>query len=356
VRVAITGGGTGGHIYPALEVARLAGERGAELLYLGSVRGQESKLCAQRGIVFEGFPSQPLYSLKTARGWRALVALSRSTILAKRAIRVARPDVVFSTGGYGAAPVMAAARSLGIPYTIHEANSVPGRSNRMFSSSCFALTSTFFETAHHLPRAIRTGQPIRRELREAVSSRMDSGKSVLVLGGSQGSAFLNDVMPRTTEMLGSNVNVIHAAGHGNFEQLSKSLSLPTGYKLVPYLETGEIVDAYLRSTVAVARSGGTIAEFAMFGLPSVLVPLPNSADDHQRKNALEFVSIGGATLVDQISATPEVLAEAIKGWLEDVPKRKTAQIELQAWDVPDATERIVDILYRAAKSEKLEFK
>ncbi len=356
MRLAITGGGTGGHIYPALEVARLAQERGSEILYLGSLRGQEGEICRQRDILFHGFPSQPLYSLKTSRGWKAAVALLRATVQAKAVLRASKPDAVFSTGGYSAAPVMAAARSLQIPYTIHEANSVPGRSNKMFATKAAALTSTFYATARYLPSAIRTGQPIRKELREAATQRVvgcnpEQEKAVIVLGGSQGSAFLNDAMPQVARLMGHGPSFLHAAGRGNYESLAANLHLDDNYRLVPYLETSEMVQAYLSSSVAVARSGGTVAEFALFGLPSVLIPLPTSADDHQRENAKEMVGIGGAILVDQSEASPERLAEALAEWLADDGKRSKARAALIAWDVPDATERIVDILYRAASGD-----
>ncbi len=354
MRLAVTGGGTGGHIYPALEVARLAQERGSEIVYLGSLRGQEGEICRQKGILFQGFPSEPLYSLKTPRGWRSATALLRATVQAKAALRSAQPDVVFSTGGYSAAPVMAAARSLGIPYTIHEANSVPGRSNLMFAGKAAAFTCTFFATVKSHPTAIRTGQPIRRELRSAVTERTDKGNSIVVLGGSQGSAFLNEAAPAASSFLSPAVHFIHAAGRGNFESVVAKVRVGENYQIVPYLETEQIVEAYLTSSVAVARSGGTVAEFAMFGLPSVLIPLPTSADDHQRENAKELVAFGGATLLDQSDATPERVAEALDGWLSDAPRRVKAQAALQAWDVPNATEQIVDILYRAAAREPIQ--
>ena len=119
MRLVLTGGGTGGHIYPALEVGRCAAERGAELRYFGSLRGQESAACAARGIPFQGFASEPL------TGLGAMIRMQQARGIARRALRTDRPDAVFSTGGYGAGPVVAAAQDLGIPYVIHTADSVP---------------------------------------------------------------------------------------------------------------------------------------------------------------------------------------------------------------------------------------
>ena len=162
----ITGGGTGGHIYPALEVGRLCAERGAQLVYLGSIRGQEGKICEDRGIAFKGFPSEPVFSLKTPRGWKALLNLYRASNMARKALGDLKPAVVFSTGGYSSAPVVRAARSLGIPYVLHEANSVPGRSIKLFAPQAKSVAVTFRRSEKEFPgcRVIRTGMPVRKEL------------------------------------------------------------------------------------------------------------------------------------------------------------------------------------------------
>lgn len=355
LRLIVTGGGTGGHVYPALEVARFAREQGAEIAYLGSLRGQEGKACAAMDVRFQGFPSEPLYSLKTPRGWKALARLVQARSLAKRALKVADPDVVFSTGGYSAGPVVAAARSLGIPYCIHEANSVPGRSNLMFAKEADAFTTVFKSTERFAPgvNCTRTGQPIRHELRQAVAGRAPEPEMVLVVGGSQGSEFLNGAVPRaaTNEAL-QFTKFLHASGPKNFEttfQLAEALELGDRYKVVPYLETAQILEAYQKTTLVVGRSGGTLAELAMFGIPSVLVPLPTAAGDHQFHNGEEFVEMHAATVLRQPEATPSALASAISEWLLDAPGRLKAASALQEWDVPDATERIYGLIQEAAQ-------
>ncbi len=347
----VTGGGTGGHVYPALEVARAMAERDAEILYLGSVRGHERLICEELAIPFRGFGSRPLHSLKSARGWASLVALLRATQQAKTVLRNCRPDAVFSTGGYSAAPIMQAAKSLRIPLAIHESNSVPGRSNRMFAKTAVGFTCTFRSTVERVKGAIRTGQPIRRELREAAAQpRPGDGAEplVLCLGGSQGSQFLNGIMPGAASELGGRARFLLATGRGNFEEVRRQAAATGGLALAPYLETGALVEAYSKASVAVARSGGTVAEFALFGLPSVLVPLASSADNHQLRNAEEFVGFGGASLLEQKEATSKTLAAAIDRWLSSAELREAAQTALKEWDVPDATERIAEIVERAA--------
>ena len=336
MRLVLTGGGTGGHIFPAVEVGQFAAERGASLLYMGSLRGQESAVCESKGIAFQGFGSEPLWSLKSPRGWRAVARLARATRSAKRALAEYRPDAVFSTGGYSAAPVMAAARSLGIPYIVHEGNSIPGRTTRMFAPAAAAVLCTFRTTEGRLRRAVRTGHPIRRALREAAVHREET-PLVVVVGGSQGAHFLNEGVPSAARGM-EGLRWLHATGPVNYEAYRDSGF--EGYEIVPFIEADRLAEAYAKARLAVARSGSTLAEFAAFRLPSVLVPLPSSADDHQRANAREFAAMGAAILVEQDGGD---LSAAIRAW-SDPERRKLAQEALAEWDVPDATARIASII------------
>ncbi|MGV3616717.1 MAG: UDP-N-acetylglucosamine--N-acetylmuramyl-(pentapeptide) pyrophosphoryl-undecaprenol N-acetylglucosamine transferase [Fimbriimonas sp.] len=351
MKLIVTGGGTGGHVYPALEVARLAAERGAELRYFGSLRGMEGEACRAREISFQGFPSAPLYSLKTPRGWQGLLGLVRASAMATLAMRKSPPDVVFSSGGYSAAPVLWAARRLKIPMVLLASDSVPGRTTRMFIPTAHAFAFVFRHSDRFTfgGRGVHTGQPVREALRRAAQSRQpDEEPLVLVVGGSQGSAFLNENVPKAAVDL-PGVRFLHATGRAHFEVVSNAiapLELGDRYRLVPYLEQEELMDAYRRATLAVARSGGTLAELAVFRLPSVLVPLPQSADDHQRLNALEFAAMNAATVCEQPS--PDLAAQ-IRAWLDDAPARQRAAEAMAEWDVPDATARLVGLIEEAAR-------
>lgn len=350
MKLIVTGGGTGGHIYPALEVAKYARTQGDEVSYFGSIRGQEGKTSQAAGFPFQAFPSQPLYSLKSLRGLKAALALLKARGMAKAALKAASPDAVFSTGGYSAGPVVSGARSLGIPYLIHEANSVPGRANLMFAKEARAFTTLFKSTERYAPgiKCQRVGQPIRSELRSAVGKRNSEPELVLCIGGSQGSEFLNGCVPRAFagDALAS-ARLLIASGPKNFETTQKvvdSLGIGARVTVKAYLETPEMLDAYCRATVVIGRSGGTLAELAMFGIPSVLVPLPTSAGDHQLHNAEEFVAMNAATLLNQAEATPSAVSEAALGWLESPSRRESACVALQAWDLPNATEKIYGLL------------
>ncbi len=336
MRIALTGGGTGGHVFPALEIGRAAREAGADLVYLGSHRGMERDLAGPAQMEFVGFAAEPLWSLKTARGWKSLISLIQARREAKQWLRANPVDAVFSTGGYAAGPVMGAARSLGIPYVVHEANSIPGRANRMFATSAKAFTSVFWATAKVIPTTVRTGQPIRRELREAANMRSDEPrKGILVVGGSQGAQAINEAILA----LKIDVPITLVAGAKNFDGLKSRAS---GIDLRAFLAASEMAAAYRSAELVIGRSGGSCAEFAAFQIPSILVPLPSSADDHQRVNARELVSIAGASLLEQSDLAK--LPAVIDGWLTDDARREHARHNLENWDCPNATADILNLL------------
>ena len=336
MQIALTGGGTGGHVFPALEIGRAAREAGADLVYLGSQRGMERNLAGQAQIEFVGFAAEPLWSLKTARGWKSLVSLVQARREAKQWLRANPVDAVFSTGGYAAGPVMGAARSLGIPYVVHEANSIPGRANRMFAPAAKAFTSVFRATAKVIPNTVRTGQPIRRELREAANLRSDEPRQgILVVGGSQGAQAINEAILA----LKMDVRITLVAGAKNFEGLKPRAS---GIDLRAFLAADEMASAYRSAELVIGRSGGSCAEFAAFRTPSILIPLPSSADDHQRVNARELVGIAGASLLEQSDLAQ--LPAVIDGWLTDDARREQARHNLENWDCPNATADILNLL------------
>jgi UDP-N-acetylglucosamine--N-acetylmuramyl-(pentapeptide) pyrophosphoryl-undecaprenol N-acetylglucosamine transferase len=356
VRVVLSGGGTGGHVYPALEVGRYGREQGAELRYFGSEIGMERDVATRVGVPYVAYPSQALYRRLNLQAAKTLIGFVRSIQIAKRELR-GQTDVVFATGGYGAAPTMYAARSLGIPYVIHDSNSVPGRTNRMFARKAAAFTAAFRKTAENSELgAIRTGQPIREELRAAVSGR-NPERLILVLGGSQGSVFLNQLAIETADKVSESIKFLIAAGRKNADALRQQV-VPANVQIEPFLDADHLARAYQSASLILGRSGGTLAEIAMFGIPSILVPLPSSADDHQFYNAKEFANMEAATVLwpenspghselRHTSATE--VAAAIDEWVGDPTRIANASHNLKDWDIPDATRRIWSQIQSAAK-------
>jgi len=353
LRLIVTGGGTGGHVFPALEIARLARDRGHEVLYWGSLRGQERAISEREGFPFRGFPSEPLYSLKSVRGWRAALNLLRARRMVVPALRRVEADAVFSTGGYSAGPVVAAAMKLGVPYVMHAADAIPARSITLFARRAFAVTTVFKAAADRLPgaRVERTGMPIRRELREAAAApRERHGNQILVTGGSQGSAFLNSQTPKAARLLSRpDLTWNHVSGPTHFEAVSQTSAGISGYQVRPFLAGNLMAEAYQNADLVLCRSGGSLAEVALFGLPSVLVPFPSAAADHQTANAQEFVAMGAATLHPERSSTPEGLAADLMAWIDDPARRVAAANATAQFDIPDAAERIIALVEEAAR-------
>lgn len=361
MRLVVTGGGTGGHVYPALEVALGGRAKGWEIRYLGSLRGQEKAACEKVGVPFTGFPSEPVYRPLSAAGLKSLLQLARATALAARDLSARRPDAVFATGGYSAAPVLQAARRLRIPIVIHEQNAAPGRTTRIMGQSAAAVCTVFSAAAQHFPadRVHRTGMPIRRSLRESAQGTLlmedETGKAapmVLVMGGSQGSAALNDLALSTAvRMAATEIQWMHLTGLGHFESTHASLrkmAVRADYVIRAYLDAPEMAAALFNCSLALCRSGaGTMSELAAFRKPAILVPYPQAFANHQYLNALEFQEMGAAEVVTQGEIQPATLEARLHAWLNDSDRQAQARQQLAAWDVPDAVDRILDIVKQA---------
>lgn len=362
MRLAITGGGTGGHVFPALEVALLAREEGAEITYLGSYRGQEGSACQKLGIPFLGFSSAPLTSLRKPGGWKNLYQLLRARVRVRPALVKLKPDVVFSTGGYSAGPVVSAARSLGIPYVIHAGDSVPSRTSTLFSNKAYAVAVTFAAAEKWFPsqRVVRTGQPMRKELRQAANARhtKDLLPLIFVSGGSQGAQALNEAVLGTAQrMVGRAAHWLHATGRAHFEAVFhtyEKLGLKDDYEPRSFMEADAMAEAYGRATLFIGRAGvGTLSEAAAFRLPGIFVPLPHAYANHQFHNAKEFEAMGAATILHQGQLAPATLESEIIRWLDDESGRETAAAALAEWDVPDASQRVLTLVTEAAMGGKL---
>lgn len=364
MKLVVTGGGTGGHIFPALEVARASKEAGWDVQYYGSERGPEKSAAERAMLPFSAFPAQPLYRVYTPRGFRSALSLLKATRMAIQSIEIYRPDVVFATGGYGAAPTMQAARKLGIPYLLHEQNSVPGRANKMMSGSAHAVCTVFHAAEARFPGAkvVRTGMPIRKELRASAQGRLPLHQSldraapiVLVMGGSQGSAALNDLaLSCAVRMAKTEVQWLHVTGLGLYEGTMNSLSkmaIKADYSVKAYLDAEEMATALFSCSLAICRSGaGTLSELAAFRKPSILVPYPHAHGQHQLHNAREFETMRAAEVAQQGSLSPATLEARIHRWLGDDPARRAAESALADWDVPDSVPKILDLVAGAAKA------
>ncbi len=309
-RVILTTGGTGGHIFPALAVAEELKSRRprAKVLFVGGSFGPEGEFARQAGVDFVGLPVRGVLG----RGFKAVGA---ALLLALGLLRGAwivlwfRPDVVLGFGGYaGFASVMAAAL-LGKPTAIHEQNSVPGLTNRILGPLVKRVFLSFPDTGKRLnPSKVRlTGNPVRKQVSLSVEpgARPEgSGKRLLVLGGSQGARALNTaVVEGLSRLDAAGAEVLHQCGKADFERVAaeyeaKGLAQNPRFQLTPFIEN--MGEAYAWADLAICRAGATtVAELAVAGKPSILVPFPFATHDHQRRNARFLEHSGAAAVIEE---------------------------------------------------------
>lgn len=283
-----------------------------------------------------------------------------------RKLAEARPDVVFSTGGYASGPVVQAARRLRLPFVIHEQNSVPGRVNRLMANQAAGVCTVFHNASKHFPpgKIVRTGMPIRAALRDSAQGRLPlnspmPGRApvVMVMGGSQGSATLNDAALATAvRMASTEVQWLHVTGLSHYESTLESIkhmAVRADYTVKPFLEAEELAPAFFASTLVLCRSGaGTLSEMCAFRKPGLLVPYPFAYAQHQLRNAQEFESMGAADVIPQADLSPAALEGRILAWLSDEERVQRAQEALQHWDVPDSVPKIVEVLATAARGRR----
>jgi undecaprenyldiphospho-muramoylpentapeptide beta-N-acetylglucosaminyltransferase len=356
----VTGGGTGGHVYPALAVAEALVDRGhdrAAIRFVGARRGLEATAVPAAGFALEALPGRGLRRRLDVDALRAnadaLVGTARALVRAWRIVRRTRPRVVLGVGGYAALPCVVSARLAGVPTVVHEQNAAPGLTNRLAvrlgARPAVSLPGT------PLRGAVLTGNPVRRAITEVVRAPEPSRPVVLVFGGSLGAGRLNEaglgLYDRWRDR--GDVAVCHVSGRRDYadcRQRLERLRRPgdrLSYELVEYEE--HLERRYRTATVAVCRAGAlTVAELTVVGLPAVLVPLPGAPGDHQTANAETLAAAGAATLLADAAAEPARVAAALDALLGD-PARLAAMSEAgRALGRPDAAARVADLVEEAA--------
>ena len=350
LRVVIAGGGTGGHLYPGIAVARelVARCQDAQISFAGTARGIESRVVPREGFALDVIRSGGLKGKAPAERARGLLLLPLSLVDAWRVVSARRPHLVLGVGGYSSGPVVLVAAIRGIPTMLLEQNAVPGLTNRWLAPLVAAAAVTFESTrAFFGDKAFVSGNPVRREfLVQEVQEVNDAGVvKVLVFGGSQGAHAINVAMVEAAPelaALGSRLHLTHQTGERDVEMVR------TGYKaaglqadVAPFLfDMGRQLG---RADLIVCRAGATtLAELTAAGKPSILVPLPNAADDHQLKNAETLVAAGAARLLLQSNMTGARLARHVLALAGDRDARIAMAAAARALARPDAAAMIVD--------------
>ena len=312
--VVVTGGGTGGHLFPALAVIESLQLKAPEipLAYIGT---EKDRLEAERRKI-------PVWSLKLAglqrkfsfhniqSLWLTLIGITRCVILMRRW----KKGVVFGVGGYVSAPAMIAGKILGWRLMMHEQNTVPGVVNRVLAKGCSTVFITYPVTAAYLKKANCrvSGFPLRRELLEAqkmVAKKEETGEiSILVIGGSQGARKVTETAIAAFRLMESENCAFHVTLQTGAKNLDWAVSLnpPANVELVPFINTMAV--AYANADIVISRSGsGSLSEIAMWGLPSILIPYPFASEEHQKYNAKAFADEKAAVMIEEKDLTPDKL-------------------------------------------------
>ena len=324
MKVVIAGGGTGGHLFPGVAIAEELRQRGHEMLFIGTAKGIEARYCEKEGWPLALIEVTGIKGKGMNTALRSAFAMPKAIWQARRILQRVAADCVVGVGGYASGPVGLATLSLGKPLYLLEQNSVPGITNRVLGRVARQIFGTFEEARQFFPieRYRLTGNPLRRAVREAFSreKRLEAPDTLLIVGGSQGAHGVNTLVSDALIELHRNgraVPTLHQCGHADFEALEqKYRSAQVKVELLPFIDRME--HAYRRTRLVIGRAGATtISELLALGLPSVLIPLPNAADDHQSKNAAEIAAAGAAVVCSQATTTGASLAVEISSLFFD---------------------------------------
>jgi UDP-N-acetylglucosamine--N-acetylmuramyl-(pentapeptide) pyrophosphoryl-undecaprenol N-acetylglucosamine transferase len=360
LRVLIAGGGTGGHIIPALAVAReLVDRYAAEVLFVGTARGMEIRLVPEAGFRLRLIDVGPLNHVSLMRRVRTLLDLPRSIFACRSLIREFRPCVVFGVGGYASGPAMAAALQMKVPTMAFEPNAVPGLANRLVGKRVHAAAVNFPSAAAWFHQAEVTGIPVRPEF-FSLQPPSNAAPHLLVFGGSQGARLFNQTLPQIIRGLTDAVpglTVLHQSGLRHAEKTQEAYAAsgvdPARWEVRPFLQ--DMPTRFAHADLVMARSGAsTVAELAAAGKPSLLVPFAAAADDHQKRNAEEMVHAGAAIMLQETDlAEPARLLEALKTLLKSPDRLEQMSASARKLGHPAAAERIADRLVELGQSKTL---
>ena len=363
-RWVITGGGTGGHIYPALAVAEaLSADTSVEtVFYIGKTGSLESRVVPERGIAFEGiqFAGMPRRLTMAWFGWFWM--LWKAFHESRRLLQRIRPHGVFGTGGYVSAPVLMAAASLGIPYVIHEPDAHPGLVNRLMGRWATTITGAFDAATAMLPadRFVRTGNPLRGDFGRLSKAEglhrlglnwPPEAPVLVVTGGSQGARTINRAVTGALAYLlnEAGLHVIHQAGGADAEAVQQTAQQAgyadhPNYHMQPFF--ADMAAVLACADVAVCRAGSmSLSELHACGVAAILVPYPYAAADHQRKNAMAVQQAGAARMILDADLTADTVCHEVSALLTQpgaLPAMREASLSLAQ---PDATQQIVALLH-----------
>lgn len=324
MKVIIAGGGTGGHVFPAISIAEEILDRnsGNEVLFVGTEQGIEKRILPEKGYRVEFINSRGIVGKNFSQKVMAVISILGAMLSSLKILRDFRPDAVIGVGGYASGPTLLCASMSSIPTAVCEQNSIPGLANRILSRFVGKIFITFEESKEHLPaeKTVLTGNPIRRDLAHGAAEkkpRQNASRNIFVLGGSQGARKLNEIVPLSLGKFGAQINVTHQTGEAQVESVRETYR-QLGISAEVFGFTDDMSRIYERTDLAICRAGsGTLSEITAFGIPSILIPLASSTHDHQLKNAKVLESNAAAVVVEEKELSVEGLCAVMEKTLEE---------------------------------------
>lgn len=356
MRAILAGGGTGGHVIPALAIAnQLKRSYDAECMFIGTARGIENRLVPAAGYPLQLVRVGALKNVSLMTRLKTSFDLPRAIWAAGRMLNEFAPDVVIGVGGYASGPAMLSAVLKHIPTMAFEPNVVPGFANRIVAKFVSGAAVHFEESAKYFRHAEVTGVPVRQAFFE-IPPKRGGTPTVLVFGGSQGAHAINEAVFRCLPVLqreAPGIHIIHQTGERDYnDALAAYKSHHESAEVFKFIE--DMPGAFARADLVVCRSGAsTVAEIAAAGKPAVFVPFPRAADDHQRVNAEALAKHGAAVVVEESKLEGVWLAETIAVLLQDRHRLREMSEAARALSHPNAARDIADMAARLAGTEEL---
>ena len=380
MKIALTGGGSGGHFYPLIAVAEeiRAIEKEKHLvppkLFYLAPTPYNTQALFENNIEFRKIPAGKIHRYFDIKNFTGLFTTFWGVLVALWTLFQIYPDVIFSKGSFASVPVAIAARILHIPLIIHDSDAKPGRANLLASKWAFRIAVSFPETSTYWPAKVRnkiayTGTPVRRVLhtlngegaREYLQIK-DELPVILVVTGSLGSDYVNHVVVDALTTLLPKAHVIHQTGKNLFDDVKartgvilREKEYADRYHAYPYLSADALQQAASVADVIISRSGATaLSEFALWGKPSILIPIPEKVSHDQRTNAYAYAQGGAAVVLEQQNMSPGILATQATTILADKERQKSMSEAAKAFARPDAGKVIAEELVRIGLSHKKE--
>jgi len=352
MRVMVAGGGTGGHVIPALAIAQeLRSHYSAEVVFIGTARGIETRLVPAAGFELRLIEVGALKRVDLATRIKTIFDLPRAVAASARIVREFRPDVMIGVGGYASGPAMLVAALMNIPTVAFEPNVVPGFANRILAPTIRAAAVHFEKTSRYFRSCLVTGVPVRREFFNVPPRPKDARPTLLVFGGSQGAHAINEAVIAALPLLVQavpEIYIIHQTGQKDYvDAQSAYLSARAPAEISPFID--DMPGAFARADLVLCRSGAsTVAEVTAAGKPAIFIPLPTAADDHQRHNAATLASGGAARLLPQHELTSERLTAEVATLLSNRVELARMAEAARAVAHPDAAAKIASLAARVA--------